>query len=84
MLGSSHRCFETSANVPGRVAPAGGLDHALLSFQSDFDWFDLRSYDIRLIWEADGQPVSTDGNTLLSACTHPPCQGVGTREAEIP
>jgi hypothetical protein len=34
------------ASVPGRVAAATLLRFAKLSYQSDFDWIDLRSYDI--------------------------------------
>jgi hypothetical protein len=40
-------CSEANASVPGWVAAAWGLAHAMLTIQSVFDWFDLRSYDIR-------------------------------------
>lgn len=40
-------CSEAKASVPGWVAAAGGLFHAMLTNQSVFDWIDLRSYDIR-------------------------------------
>jgi hypothetical protein len=51
---STHRtmCSEAKASVPGWVAADGRLGQAVLSIQSDFDWVDLRSYDIRVALRA--------------------------------
>lgn len=55
----------------------GGLDPAMLTNQSVFDWVDLRSYDIR---EHQGKMVHLSpggGTSVHSEQPHPPCQGNG-------
>lgn len=50
----------------------------MLSFQSDFDWLDLTCYDIEGTQRGSWSAASLRDNTVLAACSHPPCRGDGS------
>jgi hypothetical protein len=65
-------CSEANTCVPGRVAAGGLLGLTVLTNQSVFEWFDLRSYDIRELEGANGLSAHTSGNTCSQHQSHKP------------
>jgi hypothetical protein len=77
-------CFEAKANVPGRISDIHQLRCISFSHQSAFNWFDLRSYDIRMAGECKLFVYIHRQKHPFTAPPHPPCQGCGYGEAAIP
>jgi hypothetical protein len=77
-------CFETNANVPGRIGDIHQLRRIPFSHQSAFNWIDLRSYDVRIVGECRLIVHAHRQQHPFTASSNPPCQGCGYGETAIP
>lgn len=69
-------CFEAKANVPGRKSDIHQLRWVPFSYQSAFNWFDPRSYDIRIVGAYKLIAYSHQQQHLFTAILTPALSGL--------